>query len=409
MRWTILSLLFVATTINYLDRALLGTLLPEIRKQFDLPSSTYGNIQSFFQIAYAFGSLGAGRLLDRYGTRMGYGISAALWSAAAMANAFARSAVQFALLRWMLGLGESSNFPACTKGVAEWFPPAQRATSMGIVNFGTNFANIIGPPMFIWIATRLSWQACFAIMGGLGFLWLPVWFLAYRATRKTSLPVDEGARVPMKQVFQHKEAWGYAWGKFLTDGVWWFYLFWLPLYLADVLKLTPQERGWALSVIYSISGAGSLLGGVASSSLMKRGWQVGKARKTAMLVCALGMPVCGLLVVGARGWSAVILFGLLTGFHQAWMTNLFTTPSDVFPKQAVGSAQGFGVFFGGIGGAIFAAIIPGYVIPLVGYGPLFVILSCFYPIAWFIVHKLMGDMEQVQLAPLVSQPTMQRV
>src|SRR6266849_7686068 len=216
MRWTILSLLFVATTINYLDRALLGTLLPEIRKQFELPASTYDNIQSFFQIAYALRSLFAGWLLDRYGTRIGYGLSAALWSAAAMLNAVARSAVQFALLRWLLGLGESANFPACNKGVAEWFPPEQRATSMGIVNFATSFGNIVGPPMFIWLALTLSWQACFAIMGGLGFVWLPVWFIAYRATRKTSLPVQEGAKVPMKEVIKHKAAWGYAWGKFLT-------------------------------------------------------------------------------------------------------------------------------------------------------------------------------------------------
>jgi ACS family hexuronate transporter-like MFS transporter len=397
MRWTILSLLFAATTINYLDRALLGTLLPEIRKQFDLPSSTYGNIQSFFQIAYALGSLLAGRLLDRFGTRIGYGLSAALWSAAAMLNAFARSAVQFALLRWLLGLGESANFPACNKGVAEWFPPEQRATSMGILNFGTSFANIIGPPMFIWLALRLSWQACFAIMGGLGFVWLPVWFIAYRATRKTKLPVQEGAKVPMKQVLKHKEAWGYAWAKFLTDGVWWFYLFWLPLYLSDVLKLTPQERGWALSLIYAISGVGSLLGGFASSALMKRGWQVGRARKTAMLVCVLAMPLLGVFVVSATGWIAVVTFGLLTAAHQAWMANLFTTPSDSFPKQAVASVNGFGVCLGGLGGALFASFIPGYVIPLVGYGPLFVILSCFYPVAWFIVHKMMGDMEQIRL------------
>src|SRR5207302_7300680 len=173
--------------------------------------------------------------------------------------------------------------------------------------------------MFIWVALSLSWQACFAIMGALGFLWLPFWFLAYRSAKKIapviapdSAPLQEGAKVSMKQVLKHREAWGYAWAKFLTDGVWWFYLFWLPLYLSDVLKLTPQERGWALSVIYAISGVGSLLGGVASSALMKRGWQVGKARKTAMLVCVLAMPLLGVFVVSATGWTAVVTFGLLT-------------------------------------------------------------------------------------------------
>jgi ACS family hexuronate transporter-like MFS transporter len=398
MRWVIVGLLFFATTINYLDRAILGVILPEIRDQFHFGLETYGIIQFWFQIAYAGGSLVGGYLLDRLGTRVGYGIAAAIWSLAAMLNAFAGSAFQFGAYRTALGLGESANFPACTKAAAEWLPPEERATGMGIVNAGTNIANIIGPPIFILIALRLGWQVCFAVMGGLGFLWLPVWFLTYRLPKKSgsaaAVPI---AKLPMSAVVKYKQAWGYGLAKFLTDPVWWFYLFWLPTYLTEARHFSPSQRGFALTIVYAISGVGAVLGGVVAGALIKRGWSVGRARKTTMLVCALAMPICGLGVVVPGTRLAVLLFGLATAAHQAWMTNLFITPADVFPAEAVGSTNGFGVCIGGLGGALFSGIVPGMVIPHVGYVPVLLGMSFFHIIAWFIVHRMMGNLEMVSI------------
>ena len=395
MRWCILSLLFVASTINYLDRAVLSVLLPEIRNQIDISTGTYGTITFWFQICYALGSLIGGRLLDKYGTRIGFAAAAALWSLAAGLNAFAANALHFGLLRAMLGFGESVNFPACNKAAAELFPPSMRATVMGVVHFGANLANIIGPPLFIWIALQLSWQACFGIIGGIGFIWVPAWISAYRAPSQSGSSQRETASLSMKTVMQYKQAWGYASGKFLTDPVWWFFLFWIPIYLHDVRHLTAPQRATALTVIYAISSAGALLGGAISSYLIKRGWNVGKARKSVMLFCAFVMPASALGIFSENAAVTVLLFGISMAAHAAWMTNLFTTTADVFPKQAVGVANGFGNCIGALGGALFSGLIPGYAIPLVGYVPVLLTMSFFYLIAWFALHKLMGNLEPV--------------
>jgi len=405
MRWVILSLLFFATTINYLDRAILGVILPEIRDKFHFGLQAYGTIQMVFQLAYAGGSLIGGKLLDRFGTRVGYGIAAAVWSLAATLNAFAGSAFQFGLFRTVLGFGESANFPACVKATAEWFPSDERGSAMGVVNAGTNLANIFGPPLVIFIALRFGWQTCFAVMGGLGFLWLPVWFLTYRLPKQASAQGPTTSKLSIRDVMKYKQAWGYGWAKFLTDPVWWFYLFWLPTYLTDVRHFTPSQRGTALTIVYSISAVGALAGGVISGSLIKRGWTVGKARKTTMLCCAILMPVSGLAVVVMNARLAIFLFGLATAAHQAWMTNLFITPADIFPARAVGSTNGFGVCIGGLGGALFSGIIPGMVIPLFGYVPVLIGMSCFHLIAWLIVHKMMGNLEMVTLQESGPAPT----
>jgi ACS family hexuronate transporter-like MFS transporter len=388
-RWFILSLLFFATTVNYMDRGLLALLLPEIRKQLHIDPRSYGNITFLFQIAYAVGSLIGGRFLDKYGTRIGYGMAAVIWSIAASLNTFAANALHFGLFQSLLGLGESANFPACNKASAELFPPSQRAWVMGVANAGTNIAQVIAPPLFIWIAPRLGWRACFAIVGGIGFLWLPVWFSGYR------VQVQKTASLSIKAVLRYPQAWGYAWAKFLTDPVWWFYLFWIPAYLNDVRHFTPKERMTALTVMYAISAIGGLLGGAMSSSLIGRGWDVGRSRKTVMLACAIIMPFSGLGVVARTGSAAVLLFAMGLAAHQAWMANLFTTPADVFPKQAVGVTNGFGTGLGALGGALFSGLMPGHVIPIFGYVPVLLTMSCFYLIAWAIVHRLMGNLEPI--------------
>jgi len=396
-RWWIIALLFVATTINYLDRGILGVLLPEIQKELSFSQAAYGEITFWFQFAYGFGGLLGGRLLDTYGTRIGYGFAAGFWSMAGALTALATTPFHFGALRLALGLGEAPNFPAVNKALAEWFPPNQKAFAMGIVNFGTNFASVIGPPLFIWIAASWSWQACFAIMGALGFLWLPVWLL----TTPKQVVAASAPKTTLRQVLKHKQTWGYVWGKFLTDPVWWFYLFWLPTYLTTERGMTPIERGYTLSIIYAISGAGSLLGGAASSYLMKRGWPVGRARKTTMLACAIVMPLSALGMVVDSTPLAVALFGLGTAAHQAWSTNIMTTPADMFPKQSVGSANAWGVFSGSMGGALFSGLIPGYLLGPIGYAPILITMSCFYLVAWLVVHKCMGDLEVVRLQPSV--------
>jgi ACS family hexuronate transporter-like MFS transporter len=399
MRWVVLSLLFAATTINYLDRGILGVILPEIRKQLTISTQAYGIIVFAFQIAYGVGSLVGGKLLDRYGTRIGYAASAALWSAAATLNALAGSAFQFGMFRTLLGLGEAPNFPACNKAAAEWFPPHQRAMAMGVVNFSTNAAQIVGPPIFIALALTFGWRVCFAIMGVLGFLWIPVWLMLYRApTRSGAAPARTLAKLSIRDVLKYKQAWGYAAAKFLTDPVWWFYLVWLPTYLNDVRHMTPAQRGAALTLVYAISGLGAVAGGVASSYLIRRGWTVGGARKTTMAVCALLMPIGSLGVVVSSNQAALLLFGLATAAHQAWMTNVFTAPADVFPAEAVGSTNGFGVSLGALGGALFSGLIPGYLIPQLGYVPVFLTMHLFYLLAWWAIHRLMGNLEPVTLA-----------
>ncbi len=394
-RWWIVTLLFVATTINYLDRGILGVLLPEIQKELNFSQAAYGEITFWFQFAYGIGGLLGGKLLDTYGTRIGYGLAAGFWSAAGMLTALATTPFHFGALRMALGLGEAPNFPAVNKALAEWFPPSQKAFAMGIVNFGTNFASIVGPPLFIWIAATSSWQLCFAIMGALGFLWLPVWLFT---TPKQRTPIQSRDRegTVLSSILKHKQAWGYIWGKFLTDPVWWFYLFWLPTYLTTERGMTPTERGYTLSIIYAISGAGSLLGGAASSYLMKRGWPLGRARKTTMLACAIVMPMSALGMVVDSTTLAIALFGLGTAAHQAWSTNIMTTPADIFPKHSAASANAWGVFSGSMGGALFSGLIPGYLLGPIGYAPILITMSCFYLLAWLVVHKCMGDFEVVR-------------
>lgn len=397
MRWVILSLLFVATTINYLDRAVLGVILPEIRDKFHFGLGAYGWIQMVFQLAYAGGSLASGKLLDRYGTRIGFGLAAGLWSLAAALNAFAGNVLQFGIYRTFLGLGESSNFPACTKATAEWFPKEERGTAMGVVNAGTNVANIFGPPLVIFIALRLGWQACFAILGGLGLIWLPFWLLTYRLPHHSGTSAEGESKLSIRDVMKYRQAWGYGWAKFLTDPVWFFYLFWLPTYLTEARHLTPAGRGMALTIIYAISAVGAVAGGMISGRMIQSGWSVGRSRKTTMLICALLMPVSGVAVIVGNIRVAVLLFGLATAAHQAWMTNLFTTPADLFPPWAVGSASGLGIFLGGIGSALFSGIIPGMVIPRFGYFPVLAGMSLFHLVAWFIMLRTMGDLEMVQI------------
>jgi ACS family hexuronate transporter-like MFS transporter len=410
VRWVMLGLLFFATTINYLDRIVFSTLIPVIRQELHLSDSEYGNINGAFQAAYTIGFLFMGKFIDRYGTRIGYAVAIVWWSIAAGLHALARSAFGLSFWRAMLGLGEAGNFPAAIKSVAEWFPRKDRALATGIFNAGTNVASMIGPPMFVVMNAALGWRACFLITASLGFVWLIAWIALYRLPDRHRLANaaevayihsdrEEGegeVKVGWLAALSYRETWGFALAKFFTDPVWWFYLYWLPPYLYDVREFDLKEIGWALPVVYLMADFGSVGGGWVSGALIRRGWPHARARKTAMAICACSMPIAAMAVLAKSPVLAIALVCVATSAHQGWSANLFTTTSDVFPRRAVASVTGIGGCAGGIGGVLFSAVIPGYVVENFGYTPVFLTMGAFHLIALAIVHRLLGDMKPVR-------------
>ena len=410
IRWRILALLFFATTINYLDRILLGFLLPAIRLETHITDQEYGYITGSFQVAYTIGFLIAGKFIDRIGTRVGYAVALAWWSIAAGLHALSAGAVSLGGWRALLGLGEAGNFPAAIKGVAEWFPKKDRAFATGIFNAGSNVASMIGPPMFAAINQVYGWRACFLLTSALGAVWLVFWLTMYHTPEqhpavgsaelayiRADAAADANApKLTWGDVFKYKQTWGYAIAKFLTDPVWWFYLYWVPPYLFDVRHMDLKQIGWALPAIYLMADFGSVGGGWLSGFLMRKGWPNGKARKAAMGICAGLMPVAALAVLADGPVLAIGLISIATAAHQGWSANLYTTASDVFPKAATASITGIGGCFGGLGGVLFSAVIPGYVVTHFGYKPMFLVLGAFHLTALFFVHKLLGDMRPLE-------------
>jgi ACS family hexuronate transporter-like MFS transporter len=416
VRWWMLALVFFATTINYLDRILLGFLMPIIRQEIHISEQEYGWITGSFQFTYMLGFLAAGKLIDRFGSRLGYAVSLIWWSVAAMAHSLATGALSLGFWRAFLGLGESGNFPSAIKAVAEWFPKKDRAFATGIFNAGSNVASMAGPPIFVWMNLQFGWRACFLITASLGFLWLVAWLLYYKlpenhakvnAQEFAYIASDRDAREPDRPIgwmeaLGYKQTWGFALAKFLTDPVWWFYLYWLPLYLYDVRKLNLNQIGWALPVIYLMADIGSVGGGWLSGALIRRGWPSGKARKCAMGLCAAAMPVAAMSALAESYLVAIALISLATAAHQGWSANLYTTTSDVFPKSLTASVTGIGGCLGGLGGFLFSAVIPGYVVANFGYTPAILTAGTFHLAAWVVVHKMLGDMRPLEPRPRLS-------
>lgn len=409
VRWTVCALLFFATTINYVDRQVLSILAKTLETSIGWTSVEYGYIAAAFQAAYAVGLLGAGRLIDAFGTRKGFALAVTLWSFAAMAHAAAATAFTFGVARALLGLGEAANFPACIKTVAEWFPKKERALATGIFNSGANVGAVVAfltvPPL----ATRYGWQAAFIGTGAIGFLWLILWLAVYRKPEDQpkcskeelaliqSDPPDRSPSYPWLRLFPKRETWAFALGKFVTDPIWWFYLFWLPKYLQETFKLSLTDIMLPLIVVYNASSIGSVAGGWLSGGLLKRGWSLNAARKTAMLICGLLVlpvlyaPYCKNL------WVVVGLVSLATAIHQGWSANLFTLTSDLFPRGAVGSVVGIGGTLGSVGGVL-AQITTGYVVELThSYLPLFLFAGSGYLIALAIIHLLSPKLAQAEL------------
>ncbi len=403
-RWWILTLLTLGTIINYLDRIALGILNPVIRKELDLTDTMYGYVTGAFQLAYTIGFLLMGKFVDRYGTRLGYASAAVWWSIAAMLHSFAKTPFDLGLWRAFLGLGEAGNFPSAIKAVAEWFPLKDRAFATGIFNAGTNIATMIGPALFVAMNAAYGWRACFLITGSLGLFWVVAWWLSYYVPQQsggsTTTQVSTEKPMPWGEAIRHPQTWGFALGKFFSDPVWWFLLFWLPLYLYNVRKLDMKEVSWILPFIYLMADIGSVAGGWISGYFLRLGWSVARARKTALLIFACIPPFASAAVLVDNLYVAVALFSLATAAHQGWSANLYTTTSDVFPKRAVASVTGIGGAMGGLAGFIFSAIIPGYVVPVLGYVPLFLGMSVFYLIGFAFLSRLMGDFTPIEKDPV---------
>jgi MFS transporter, ACS family, hexuronate transporter len=399
-RWVICALLFFATTINYVDRQIIGLLKQTLQSQIGWNEIDYSNIIFGFQLTYAIGLILAGRIMDRLGTRKGFSLSVVIWSVAAMAHALAHSVMGFGAARLALGLGESGNFPACIKAIAEWFPKKERALATGIFNAGTNIGALITPLVVPWITRVYGWQAAFIATGAIGFLWLVAWLALYRAPEEhprvsttelnyiRSDPPESTSRIPWLQLIPHRQTWAFAIGKFMTDPIWWFYLFWVPDFLFKTYKITLLSVGLPLFVIYQMATVGSVGGGWLSSWLIKRGWSVNASRKTAMLICALGVVPIVFASRASSLWTAVLLIGLAAAAHQGWSANMFTMASDTFPRRAVGSVVGLGGMFGSVG-ALLLAKITGYVLQWTGsYMSLFIIAGSAYLVALVIIHFL---------------------
>jgi len=424
-RWIIVVLLFTATTINYLDRQIIGLLKPILEKEFVWTETDFARIVMAFTAAYAIGLLVFGWLIDKIGTKAGYSITIVFWSIAGMLHAVARSAFGFGLARVGLGLGEAGNYPAAVKTVAEWFPKKERALATGLFNAGTSVGVVVALLLVPWILSHYGWPEVFWITGALGFVWLIFWVIFYdipsRQKRLTTEEYNyivsgqeaeeqhagEKSKVKWIKLFTFPQTWAYITGKGLIDPIYWFFLFWLPSYFASTFQLDLKKPSLELMLIYAATTVGSISGGWFSSQLIKRGWPVIKARKTVLLAFAFLELSVILIQFATDVWVAVGLISFAVALHQAWATNVFTLPSDMFPRQAVSSVVGIGGMAGAVGGILFPILIGSLLDTYKaagnlsgGYNIIFTICGCTYLIAWLIIHLLTKKSRMLDLEEL---------
>ena len=408
-RWVICGLLFAATAINYIDRQMIGVLKPMLQADLEWSESQYADIVFWFQAAYAVGYIGMGRFMDFAGARLGYAIAFAFWTVAHVGHGLVHSVTQFAMMRFALGIGESGNFPAGLKAVAEWFPQRERAFAIGIFNAGANVGAIVTPLLIPALAIAYGWRFAFIATGLLSIVWLIAWIAVYRPPEKHSRVGPEELayirgdqepaveRLPWRRLFLVRETWAYAVPKFLTDPIWWMFLFWLPDFLGRRYGLDLRSFGPPLVAIYVLSDFGSVAGGWASSRMIRAGLTTNRARKLTMLGCAIVvLPIVAVQYIDSL-WVAVLLIGLATAGHQAFSANLLTLPSDLFPRAAIGSVVGIGGTAGAIGGMLIAKFV-GYVLEVTGsYGLIFAAAGGAYFAALVALHLL-----SPRLAPVNS-------
>jgi ACS family hexuronate transporter-like MFS transporter len=425
-RWTICALVFFATTVNYLDRQVISLLKSVLSDELKWDDGDYANIEIAFKLFYSFGMLIAGRVVDKLGTKKGYAMATGLWSLAAIGHAFANSASGFMIARAFLGVTEAGNFPAAIKSTAEWFPKKERALATGIFNSGTNIGAIVAPLTVPFIAAAWGWQWAFILTGLIGFIWLVLWQKHYttpKDSKKLSKAeydyihsdkedeniekVVENEKVSWFKLLTFRQTWAFAIGKFLTDPVWWFYLFWLPDFLQSEYKLTLTEIAIPTAVVYMISTIGSVGGGYLPMAFINRNMPAFKARKTSMFIFALCvLPVVLSQYAGRINmWLAVLVIGIAAAAHQAWSANIFTTVSDMFPKKATASVTGIGGMMGGMGGILLTWAVQKNMFVYyrsinqieTAYFIMFLICGAAYLLAWLIMHILVPKMKKIEL------------
>ncbi|HEY5910594.1 MAG TPA: MFS transporter [Verrucomicrobiae bacterium] len=412
LRWTICALLFLGTTVNYVDRQVIGLLKPTLEQQFRWSESDYANIVFSFQLAYAIGLLLAGGILDRIGVRLGYSVAVVVWSIAAVAHGFVRTVFGFCSARFVLGFAEAANFPAAIKAVGEWFPKKERALATGLFNSGTNVGALATPLVVPWLASTWGWEAAFYATGAVGALFVVLWWPFYRDPhehRRLSAgelqhiradPPDPPQKYPWSQMFLHRQTWAFSLGKFLTDPWWWFYLFWVPTFLNTQfgVAVAPWKMGPPMVAIYMLASVGSVAGGWLSSALIKHGWTVNAARKTAMLACALAVVPIIFASRVAEMWTAVLLIGLAAAAHQGFSANIFTLVSDTVPRKAISSVTGIGGMAGAVGGMCVAKVV-GWVLDATNKNYLvpFLMAGFAYLVALGVIHLLLPRLEPMKV------------
>lgn len=426
-RWVICSLIFFATTINYLDRAVISLLKSSVSKDLHWDDGDYANVEIAFKIAYSLGLLLAGRMIDKLGTKVGYFFSTFLWSVSAVFHALVSSTLGFIGVRSALGLSEAGNFPSAIKTVAEWFPKKERAYATGIFNSGAGIGAIIAPLTVPFIAQAWGWRWAFVLTGSIGFIWLVLWVIYYdtpakqKRLKKPELDyinsdVDEqdkadkltdDAHISWGKLLTYKQTWAFSIGKFLTDPIWWFYLFWLPDFLESEYGLKGTAISLPVALVYVISTIGSIYGGYLPKSLIEKNWPVFKARKTSMLIYAFAVvPIIFAQILGSINmWLTVMIIGLAASAHQAWSANIFTTVSDMFPKKTVGSVTGIGGMFGSIGSVFLSLFVQKNMFVYyrahhhieTAYYIMFFVCGGAYLLAWCIMHFLVPKMKPVEL------------
>lgn len=412
VRWTICAMLFAATTINYMDRQVLALLKPTLEHSIGMTEWDYGLIVDAFQAAYAIGLLAAGRFIDKVGTRIGYMVIMAIWSLSAMSHALANTVLEFGMARFSLGLGESGNFPAAIKTVAEWFPPKERSLATGIFNCGANVGVVLASIIVPVVTWRFGWHAAFLVTGTFSACWILLWFLKYN--KPTNHPTLTGAELryiyqeaaeqmgpstPWVRLLGFSQTWAFAIPKFLTDPIWWFYLFWLPGYFSTKFHLDLLHLGLPIIIVYNASAVGSIAGGWLPAPFLRIGFSMSKSRQAAMLFCACCVVPVFLINYLHSEWAAIGLLSLAAAAHQGWSANLFTTCSDMFPRSAVGSVTGIGSMAGSVGGFLLATFA-GYILQLThnNYSVLFMIAASAYLSAFVIMLLLAPGLKKVELS-----------
>jgi len=408
-RWRICALLFFATTINYVDRQVLGLLAPLLQSNIGFNEVQYGYIVTAFQAAYALGLLAMGPIIDRIGTKLGYALSISIWSLSAMGHALVRTALGFGVARFALGLGESGSFPAAIKTVAEWFPKKERALATGFLNCGTNVGATLAPLTVPWVAVHFGWRYAFLLTGTFSAIWLVCWLVVYRPPQDhprvskeelayiLSDPAEPTTKVSWSHLLPHRQTWAFVMGKSLTDPIWWFYLFWLAKFLVSEHHLKLTGVALPIIVIYNCATVGSVVGGLLPAKFLEMGWTVNRARKISMLICSLCvMPV--MITTRVHGlWPAVAIISLACAAHQGFSANIFTVASDLFPRRAVASVVGIGGCGGAVGG-MFIATFTGWLLQLTGsYLPVFILAGSVYLVALGFVQLLAPRFEPAEI------------